>query len=53
MTAGMARRIEISKVALVMMSAPKLKPEPLRPPLRPATATIAEILAAKGTAYVS
>lgn len=49
MTAQMNRRIENSKLALIMMSAPKLAVDhftPVRPPMA-ATATIAEILAAK------
>lgn len=52
MTAAIARSFERSQINLIKLSAPTLKPEPLYVPLRPpilrATATIAEILTAKG-----
>ncbi|MDE2106561.1 MAG: hypothetical protein KGL39_55615 [Patescibacteria group bacterium] len=54
MNASIAHNIEHFSNALVRMSAPRLIDDTripaLRPPMKPATATIAEILAAKSAA---
>jgi hypothetical protein len=50
MTASMKARNEYQQFNLIRLVAPKLidvRPVPLTPPLKPATATIAEMLAAK------
>jgi hypothetical protein len=49
---SMKARIDRAQLMLIRLSAPKLKDggafaPPLRPPIQPATATIAEILAAR------
>jgi hypothetical protein len=50
MNASMKARSDYAQFNLIRLAAPKLidvRPMPLTPPLKPATATIAEMLAAK------